>query len=127
MSSAINHDKESTSSLVPVLLAASTENPRDHELRSPQEAHCISSGTFPIQHFSSSSSLPRFLSFLSSTTFFLLITPSFGYHLSTFFSQSCPEEILRKYSPSKADLAKGGIFFFQVKQIIHVEISSMNT
>lgn len=41
--------------------------------------------------------------------------------------QSCPEETLRQYFPSEADLFKGGISYFVASEQIlpHVEISSM--
>ena len=57
--------------------------------------------------FLSSSSHPRFL-FFSHLPPYLLgsISPSSGYHLYAFPFQSCPEEILRTYFPSKVDLFK---------------------
>lgn len=96
-------------------------------LRSAQKACRISPCTFPIWCFSSPP-IPTPGSCFS--LIFLLISPSSGYRMYTFPSQSCPEEILRTYFPSKVDLFKGespcfGFLVFLPRQtFLHVEFFS---
>lgn len=109
LSSVIGCDKGSTSSLVSIPLIVSIADPWGHGLWSHQKAHCIYSCPFPIQHFSClwAPSLDFCFSLIYHILpLYLLIC------IPTFPSQSCPEEILRKYFPSKADLFNGKIYCF---------------
>lgn len=93
----------STSSLVSILLAVCWKA-LSCGLWSAQKACRISSCIFPIWCFSSPP-IPTMGSCFS--LIFLLISPSWGYHMYTVPSQSYPEENLRAYFPSKVDLFKG--------------------
>lgn len=73
-------------------------------LWSAQKACHVSPCTFPVWCFSSPP-IPTPGSCFS--LIFLLISPCSSYHMYAFPSQSCPEEILMTYFPSKVDLFKG--------------------